>query len=73
MFKKVLFYIICLAPWFLSSIIPVDYDYYDSTVAACRKYGSASFYDGLKSRMFKGYTIDYEEWYPEISNDMNLG
>ena len=47
--------------------------YYDSTVAACRKYGSASFYDGLKSRMFKGYTIDYEEWYPEISNDMNLG
>ena len=30
MFKKVLFYIICLAPWFLSSIIPVDYDYYDT-------------------------------------------
>ena len=27
MFKKFLFYIICLAPWFLSSIIPVDFDY----------------------------------------------
>lgn len=30
MFKNILFYIICLAPWFLSSIIPVDYNYYDT-------------------------------------------
>ena len=28
MLKNVLFYIICLVPWFLSSIIPVDFDYY---------------------------------------------
>lgn len=28
MLKKVLFYMICLLPWFLSSIIPVDYNYY---------------------------------------------
>ena len=47
--------------------------YYDSTVAASRKVGSSSFYDGLKSRMFKGYELDYKEWYPEISNDINLG
>ena len=30
MFKNFLYYILCLAPWFLSSIIPVDYDYYDT-------------------------------------------
>lgn len=30
MLKKVFVFILCLAPWFLSSIIPVDYNYFDS-------------------------------------------
>ena len=47
--------------------------YYDSTVAAGSKFGSTSFYRGLQSRMFNGYVLDNEEWYPEISNDINLG
>ena len=29
MLKKVFIFILCLAPWFLSSIIPVDYSYFD--------------------------------------------
>lgn len=29
MIKKILIFITCLAPWFLASIIPVDYNYYD--------------------------------------------
>lgn len=28
MLKKILFYLVCLLPWFLSSVFPVDYDYY---------------------------------------------
>lgn len=30
MFKKVLIFILCLLPWFLSYIIPYDYSYYQS-------------------------------------------
>lgn len=30
MLKKVFIFILCLLPWFLSSIIPVDYSYFDT-------------------------------------------
>lgn len=30
MLKKVFIFILCLLPWFLSSIIPVDYSYFDN-------------------------------------------
>lgn len=30
MLKKLFVFILCLLPWFLSSIIPVDYSYFDS-------------------------------------------
>lgn len=30
MIKKILLFLVCLAPWFLSSIIPLDYDYYNT-------------------------------------------
>ncbi len=46
--------------------------YYDSTVAASRKYGSSGFYDGLKPSLFQGYVMDHTEWYPEISFERNL-
>lgn len=29
MMKKILIFILCLAPWFLNNIIPVDYNYYN--------------------------------------------
>ena len=29
MFKKIFIYILCLIPWFLNNIIPVDYKYYE--------------------------------------------
>ena len=30
MFKKIILFILCLAPWFLSTIIPLNYKYYDT-------------------------------------------
>ena len=30
MIKKIFIYILCLLPWFLNNIIPVDYNYYDT-------------------------------------------
>ena len=30
MIKKILLFLACLAPWFLSSIIPLNYDYYNT-------------------------------------------
>ncbi len=30
MIKKVFTFLLCLAPWFLSSIIPLNYEYYDT-------------------------------------------
>lgn len=30
MIKKILLFILCLLPWFLNNIIPVDYDYYNT-------------------------------------------
>lgn len=32
MIKKTLIFVACLAPWFLTSIIPADYSYYDSLI-----------------------------------------
>lgn len=32
MFKKLLTYIACLAPWFLNNLIPYDYDYYKTII-----------------------------------------
>ena len=30
MLKKIFLFILCLFPWFLSSLLPVDYNYYES-------------------------------------------
>ena len=30
MIKKIFLFILCLAPWFITSIIPLDYKFYDS-------------------------------------------
>lgn len=30
MFKKFLIFVLCLAPWFLSNVFPVDYGYFDT-------------------------------------------
>lgn len=32
MLKKILLFILCLAPWFLSSLVPVDYGYYKDII-----------------------------------------
>ena len=30
MLKKILIFVLCLAPWFLTNIVPVDYSYFDT-------------------------------------------
>lgn len=32
MLKKIFIFILCLLPWFASSIVPVDYSYFDSLI-----------------------------------------
>ena len=32
MLKKIFLFILCLAPWFLNNLIPVDYDYYKEII-----------------------------------------
>ena len=32
MIKKILIFILCLAPWFLNNLIPVDYNYFKEII-----------------------------------------
>lgn len=57
------------------NVVELDgkYYFYDSTVAtSARNEETSWYYDGLRQEFMSSYTVDYPEWYPEISSDNGI-
>ena len=57
------------------NVVELDgkYYFYDSTVAtSARNEDTSWYYNGLKQEYMATYTVDYPNWYPEISSDNGI-
>lgn len=46
-----------------------NYYYFDSTVAVVYKKGTKHYYEGIKQKSFKNYSVTHPNWYPTVSKE----